>query len=161
MTWSGRDNGDLERQLRKQRPEPRPEFVDNLINRLELRRSPVRVPRARLALVLALTGALAAAVSYAGAYEHAASSSREVVNALTRMAKTQPARLFIHNSPAQDEYEVKCNSGRGNLSETENGIRQTDSNTLINPHEGGTGPGEQPTDDCDPGNSGPHNSGGD
>jgi hypothetical protein len=161
MTWSGRDGGDLERQLRKERPEPRPEFMDSLISRLELRRHRGRVPRARLALVLALTGALAAAVSYAGAAEHAASSSREVVNALTRMAKTQPARLVIQNSPAQDEYDEKCNSGRGNLSETENGPRQTDSSTLINPHEGGTGPGEAPTDDCDPGNSGPHNSGGD
>src|SRR5687767_2494319 len=102
MTWSGRDGGDLERQLRKERPEPRPEFMDSLIRRLELRRHRGGVPRARLALVLALTGALAAAVSYAGAVEHAASSSREVVNALTRMAKTQPARLVIQNSPAQD-----------------------------------------------------------
>jgi hypothetical protein len=161
MTWSGRGNGDLERQLRKRRPEPRPEFVDDLISRLEPGRPPLRVPRGRLALVMALTGALAAAVAYAGAFEHAASSSREVVSAVTRMAKTQPARLLILNSPAKDEYDIKCNSGRGNLSETENGIRQTDSTTLINPHEGGTGPGTKGTDDCDPGKSGEHNAGGD
>ena len=56
---------------------------------------------------------------------------------------------------------VHCNSGRGNLSETDTGTHQTNSSTLINPHTGGTGPGTAPTDDCDPGNSGPHNAGGD
>jgi hypothetical protein len=58
---------------------------------------------------------------------------------------------------------VHCNSGRGNLSETETGSHQTNSNTLINPHgpHGGLGPGPAPTDDCDPGNSGPQNHGGD
>lgn len=160
MNWNRRDH-DVERQLRKQRPEPRAEFTGDLIDRLELGKPTVRVPVGRLALVLALTGALAAAVSYAGGFEHAASSSRQVVDTLTRVAKSQPARLVINNSPADDQYDEKCNSGRGNLSETENGTRQTDSNTLINPHEGGTGPGDQPTDDCDPGNSGDHNSGGD
>ena len=63
-------------------------------------------------------------------------------------------------TPAERQYE-KCNSGRGNLSETESGTRQTDSDTLINPHEGGRGPGDYPTDDCDPGNSGGVNRGGD
>lgn len=64
---------------------------------------------------------------------------------------------------------VHCNSGRGNLSETDTGSHQTNSDTLINPHipHGGNphflglGPGSSPTDDCDPGNSGPHNAGGD
>jgi hypothetical protein len=75
---------------------------------------------------------------------------------------------------------VHCNSGRGNLSETDLGSHQTNSDTLINPHEPhgngnphisgnphgnphflGLGPGDSPTDDCDPGNSGPHNAGGD
>lgn len=61
------------------------------------------------------------------------------------------------NTPAEGEYKDKSN----NLSETDSGTHQTDSSTLINPHEGGTGPGTSPTDDCDPGNSGPHDSGGD
>jgi hypothetical protein len=59
---------------------------------------------------------------------------------------------------------VHCNSGRGNLSETDTGTHQTNSNTLINPHipsHGGLGPGDTPTDDCDPGNSGSVNHGGD
>ena len=48
----------------------------------------------------------------------------------------------------------KCNSGRGNLSEG-------NPNQLINPHIGGTGPGIVGTVDCDPGNSGGVNRGGD
>jgi hypothetical protein len=47
-----------------------------------------------------------------------------------------------------------CNSGRGNLSEDF-------SVNLVNPHIGGTGPGIVGTLDCDPGNSGAVNSGGD
>ncbi len=50
----------------------------------------------------------------------------------------------------------RCNSGRGNLSENVVGIDK-----LVNPHLGETGPGDPPTTDCDPGNSGGVNSGGD
>ena len=47
----------------------------------------------------------------------------------------------------------RCNSGRGNLSEV--------AGNLNNPHEGDTGPGVVDTEDCDPGNSGFVNRGGD
>jgi hypothetical protein len=49
-----------------------------------------------------------------------------------------------------------CNSGRGNGSEGNPG-------QLIDPHNGGRGPGTFPTlaDECDPGNSGAKNRGGD
>ncbi|MFL5945254.1 MAG: hypothetical protein ACJ74C_07430, partial [Gaiellaceae bacterium] len=56
---------------------------------------------------------------------------------------------------------AKSNSGRGNLSETGTGTRQSDSSTLTNPHDGETGPGAHPTGDRDPGNSGLNNRGGD
>jgi len=58
-------------------------------------------------------------------------------------------------------HQPKSNSGRGNLSETGTGTRQSNSSTLKNPHQGETGPGDHPTDDYDPGNSGSHNRGGD
>lgn len=51
---------------------------------------------------------------------------------------------------------VGCNSGRGNGPEGND-----NSSTYINPHAGGRGPGPYPTDDCDPGNSGGKNRGGD
>ena len=57
-------------------------------------------------------------------------------------------------TPAQDQYEENCNSGRGNSSET-------DTTQLVDPHSGGTGPGIVGTVDCDPGNSEDVNSGGD
>jgi hypothetical protein len=60
-----------------------------------------------------------------------------------------------------NEHEPRSNSGRGNLSETGTGTRQSNSSTLKNPHEGQTGPGDYPTGDFDPGNSGPQNRGGD
>jgi hypothetical protein len=50
-----------------------------------------------------------------------------------------------------------CNSGRGNGPESATG----DSSTYINPREGGRGPGSSPSGDCDPGNSGGKNAGGD
>jgi hypothetical protein len=59
------------------------------------------------------------------------------------------------------EHKAKSNSGRGNLSETGTGTRQSDSSTLKNPHAGETGPGASPTGDRDPGNSGAKNRGGD
>jgi hypothetical protein len=63
---------------------------------------------------------------------------------------------------ASATLHVACNSGRGNLSETDTGSYQTNSSTLIDPHTTTAGgPGDSPTGDCDPGNSGPVNSGGD
>jgi hypothetical protein len=56
---------------------------------------------------------------------------------------------------AGDPEPERCNSGRGNLSEDF-------SPNLVNPHFGDGGPGIVGTgDECDPGNSGDHNAGGD
>ncbi len=57
-------------------------------------------------------------------------------------------------SPTSGQDQYACNSGRGNGSEGPD-------TQLIDPHSGGTGPGITPTVDCDPGNSGGVNSGGD
>jgi hypothetical protein len=97
------------------------------------------------------------AVAAMGGIGQAAAAVKAVVSTVS--GSSGPS--VVTNSPANDQY--KCNSGRGNLSETDSGPRSTDSDTLINPHLGNTalGPGDFPTDDCDPGNSGPHNRGGD
>jgi hypothetical protein len=96
------------------------------------------------------------AVAATGGIGQAAAAMKSVVSTVSGGGAS-----VVNNSPAHDQY--KCNSGRGNLSETESGTRQTDSDTLINPHLGNTalGPGDFPTDDCDPGNSGGQNRGGD
>lgn len=62
------------------------------------------------------------------------------------------AGLFGLSGSAQ----IHCNAGRGNGPEPGPG-----SSTWIDPHSGGRGPGSSPSGDCDPGNSGGHNAGGD
>jgi hypothetical protein len=123
-------------------------------------------PRRRyrgLALAVALTAAVVVALSAVGAVGYAATASTRFVQAVGSLTQTHHTQRIEHHSPADDQYGEKqhCNSGRGNWSETSNGSRSHDSTTLIDPHNGGSGPGNTPTDDCDPGNSGPHNHGGD
>ena len=157
-TWKRSARGaDLERELRRNRPEPRRDFVRALTS--EIRGGPVRRSSLRLAFVGGLTVVMLAAVASMGGIAQAASAVKAVVSTVTGTDSV----TVIQHSPAYDQYGVKCNSGRGNLSETESGPRSTDSDTLINPHLGNTalGPGDFPTDDCDPGNSGPQNRGGD
>jgi hypothetical protein len=156
-TWQRTTRGvDLERELRRNRPEPRRDFIRALTS--DIRGGSARRSSLRLAFVGGLTVVMLAAVASMGGIAKAASAVSAVVSTVTGNSVT-----VIQHSPANDQYGVKCNSGRGNLSETESGPRSTDSDTLINPHLGNTalGPGNFPTDDCDPGNSGPQNRGGD
>jgi hypothetical protein len=144
---------DLERELRRNRPQPPKEFIRALTSGLRGHRE--RRGSLRLAFVAGLTVAMLAAIASTGGVGLAATAVKTVVSTVSGGGGVS----VVNQSPANDQY--KCNSGRGNLSETESGPRSTDSDTLINPHTGGTGPGSSPTDDCDPGNSGAHNSGGD
>jgi hypothetical protein len=156
-SWRQQRKGvDVETELRKSRPEPRQDFVYALTS--EIRGHRGRRGSLRLVFVGGLTALMLAAVASTGGIAKAASAVQAVVTTVTGNSAT-----VIQHSPANDQYGVKCNSGRGNLSETESGPRSTDSDTLINPHLGNTalGPGDFPTDDCDPGNSGPQNRGGD
>lgn len=116
--------------------------------------------RRRVIGILGFTMVLLVALALVGGLGAAASSSGKAAKSVARASAKEGPKNAV-NTPAQDQYKPKCNSGRGNLSETGNGSRSTDSSTLINPHTGGQGPGSAPTDDCDPGNSGSHNSGGD
>jgi hypothetical protein len=74
------------------------------------------------------------------------------VLAVGAMAATVALADSSTTTTVDDQYS--CNSGRGNGSEG-------DSSQLVDPHAGETGPGVSPTVDCDPGNSGPNDSGGD
>jgi|tagenome__1003787_1003787.scaffolds.fasta_scaffold20928092_3 hypothetical protein len=152
--------GRVERELGRHRPVARSEFVATLAAQTRARlHGPRRVMRVGLAF--AVTVLVAAALAGVGAATYGASASTHAVKAVHGLAKTHTARHVVHNSPAHDQYGQKCNSGRGNWSETDQGSRSHNSKTLIDPHNGGRGPGSTPTDDCDPGNSGPHNHGGD
>jgi hypothetical protein len=159
--WKERKGFDLERELRSARPEPRPHFVESLVTEMRGRAHSWGSPR--LALAGGLTVVLFTALAAVGGIGYAAAAPAKAVQAVVTVVSGDSGATLIQQSPACDQYVAKANSGRGNLSETSSGSGSTDSATLINPHLGNTalGPGDYPTDDCDPGNSGPQNRGGD
>jgi hypothetical protein len=152
--WRGDDRGKLEKELRRSRAVPRRDFVDGLVS--QIRSRPQRRGSLRIAFAGGLTIMMLGAVAATGGIGQAAAAMKSVVSSVSGGGAG-----VVNNSPANDQY--KCNSGRGNWSETESGPRSMDSDTLIDPHAGNTalGPGDFPTDDCDPGNSGDQNRGGD
>jgi hypothetical protein len=156
-----RQGFDLEHQLREARPEPRRDFLHSLVSEVH-ERGHAR-PSFRLAFAGGLTVTLLVALSAVGGIGYAAAAPAKAVKAVVSAVSSDNGTTVIQDSPACVQYVTKANSGRGNLSETESGSGSTDSSTLINPHVGDTalGPGDFPTDDCDPGNSGAHNRGGD
>jgi hypothetical protein len=156
-----REGFDLERQLRDARPEPGREFVHSLVS--ELRGPGHSRPSLRLVLAGGLTVMLFVALAAVGGIGYAVAAPAKAVKTVVSAVSSDNGVTLIQQSPACEQYVTKANSGRGNLSETSSGSGSTDSSTLINPHLGNTalGPGDFPTDDCDPGNSGAHNRGGD
>jgi hypothetical protein len=165
------------------------EFVDELASRISVLRSP-RARRARLGFAGVLTAAMLTALAAFGGIGYAATALRNTINAPAHVVKqiSQPTKAIsaanigsneltsagdeykpgcgsgdknhIHTGPPGDHNgfpgicpphagggdHVKCNSGRGNGSEQ--------------PGSGGIGVNGLPND-CDPGNSGPVNHGGD
>jgi hypothetical protein len=156
-----RQGFDLEEQLREARPEPGRDFLRTLVSEVRERRN--ARPSFRLAFAGGLTVTLFVALAALGGIGYAAAAPAKAVKAVVSAVSDNNGPTLIQDSPACVQYVAHANSGRGNLSETESGSGSTDSDTLINPHLGNTalGPGDFPTDDCDPGNSGAHNRGGD
>ena len=114
---------------------------------------------ARMGFAAAFSASLLVALAATGSFSYAAGGPKRVAGEAQRALNARGVQI-VRNSPAKDQYQ-KCNSGRGNLSEVGGQSRSKNSSTLVNPHEGGRGPGPYPTGDCDPGNSGAHNRGGD
>lgn len=156
-----RQSVDLEGQLRQARPQPGRDFLQGLVSEVRARRQSRQ--SFRLAFAGGLTMVLFVALAAVGGIGYAAAAPAKAVHAVVAAVSSDNGTTLIQQSPACDQYVTKANSGRGNLSETSSGSGSTDSSTLINPHLGNTalGPGDYPTDDCDPGNSGAHNRGGD
>ena len=156
-----RQSFDLEGQLRQARPQPGRDFLQGLVSEVRARRQSRQ--SFRLAFAGGLTMVLFVALAAVGGIGYAAAAPAKAVHAVVAAVSSDNGTTLIQQSPACDQYVTKANSGRGNLSETSSGSGSTDSSTLINPHLGNTalGPGDYPTDDCDPGNSGAHNRGGD
>lgn len=147
---------ELGQELRESRPTPSDEYVASVAGSVN---GPRRVRGAGRRLVVAAVVSAIAVVALAatGGMSQASSAPQSVSKIVKTAFKSKPAKVnTVSKSAAKDQYgeKEKCNSGRGNLSEGSDA-------KLKNPHEGATGPGNPPTVDCDPGNSGPKNHGGD
>jgi hypothetical protein len=101
---------DLERELRTNRPEPRPELVAMISEKID------RAPRrqgVRIAFGAALTAAMLAAVAAVGGVGFAASSVQKVAKSVIRITHTSQPRT-INKSSAADQYrKVRvCHKGK-------------------------------------------------
>lgn len=150
---------EIGQELRESRPAPTDEYIASIAGSVRGPR-PLRSAGRRLAVAAVLSGIAVVALAATGGMTQATAASQSVSKIVKKAFVSKPAKSpqlnRVSNSAAKDQYgeKKKCNSGRGNGSEG-------DDSQLVDPHAGETGPGEYPTLDCDPGNSGGKNRGGD
>jgi hypothetical protein len=99
--WKRRGNLDLERDLRAARPEPRPEFLRTLADRVGERRRPYR--GVRMALAASVAAILLVAVASVGGIGRAASAGHGFVKVATSIAFVHTPSV-IHKTAAADQY---------------------------------------------------------
>jgi hypothetical protein len=92
---------DLETELRACRPDPRPEFTESIVERLQ-GSGPVRPARARFAFAGGLTAVLLAALASLGGLGYAASTLREAAGEGTDTLASGPNA--VQKSPGSDQY---------------------------------------------------------
>jgi len=150
---------EIGRELRRNRPAPTDDHVASIAGTVRgSGRSSSPVRRLGVAAVLSVIAVFALAAT--GGLTQATAAPQSVSKIVKTAFLSKPAKSSqlntVSNSAANDQYgeKEKCNSGRGNDSEG-------DDSQLVDPHAGETGPGVTPTLDCDPGNSGGVNHGGD
>lgn len=149
---------ELGQELRQSRPAPTDEYVASIAGSVRGSGRSSSVRRLTMAVVLSLVAFVALAAT--GGMTQATAAPQSVIEIVKKAFVNKPANPpklnSVSNSAAKNQYgeKQKCNSGRGNGSEGDN-------SQLIDPHAGGRGPGTYPTLDCDPGNSGAKNRGGD
>lgn len=111
--WKRSRGFDLEGELRAARPEPRPEFLHMVSERIGERRKSYRRVRVSFASAVAL-GVLVAVASIGG-IGYAASSAGHWVKAATAIVKPHKPRV-VHGSAASNQYpsaRIKvCRKGR-------------------------------------------------
>jgi len=110
--WNRRRSHGIEEELRRNRPEPRSEFVTSLAEHVRNDRRSARAG-VRVALAGALTVALLAALAPVGALGSAGSAAEGIVNAATRVVSTH-ARPVARHTPAASQYahkKKKCPKG--------------------------------------------------
>lgn len=96
---------DLEDELRRARPEPRPEFLAMLSDRVRESRRPARSPM-RLAFAAALSIGVLVALSAVGGLGYAASAVQSATHAVVQVVKPAKAGKprIVKSSAAADQY---------------------------------------------------------
>lgn len=109
--WNRGRSYDVENALRRNKPQPRDEFVTSLAEHVRGERRRAR-SGLRVALAGVMTVALLAALAPVGALGYASSAAKGVVNAASRVAATHAQPTVVH-SPARDQYKKpkKCKKG--------------------------------------------------
>lgn len=111
--WERRRGFDLERELRAARPEPRPEFIQAVSERVEERRKSYRGLRVSFATAVVL--GLLVAVASVGGIGYAASGVSEFVKSATAIVKPTKPRV-VEKTSAADQYPSArakvCHRGR-------------------------------------------------
>jgi hypothetical protein len=109
--WSRQRSFDVEEALRRDKPQPRTEFVAHLAEHVRTHRR-IAGTGLRVALAGALTVALLAALAPVGALGSASSAAKSMVNAASRVAATQ-TRPVARQTPAANQYRKakKCPKG--------------------------------------------------
>ena len=110
--WKRHGGLDLEGELRAARPEPRPEFLQMLSERVGERRRSYR--GVRMALAASVAAVLLVAVAAVGGIGYAASAGKHIVKAASSVANVHSPSV-VHKSAAADQYpsrKVKvCRNG--------------------------------------------------
>ena len=109
--WSRPRSFNVEDELRRNKPEPRSEFVANLAEHVRSDRRQVRAG-VRVAFAGALTVALLAALAPVGALGSAGSAAKGIVSAATRVVATHTRSVATH-TPAANQYNKKKKCPKG------------------------------------------------
>ena len=109
--WSRERSFEVEEALRRNKPEPRTDFVAHLAEHVRTDRRPARAGL-RVALAGALTVALLAALAPVGALGAAGSAAKGMVNAASRVVATQ-TRPVAQQTPAGNQYNKKKKCPKG------------------------------------------------
>ena len=111
--WKRHGELDLEGELREARPEPRPEFLQMLSERVGERRRSYR--GVRMALAASVVAILLVAVAAVGGIGYAASAGKHIVKVASSVANVHSPSI-VRKSAAADQYRPRtvkvCRNGR-------------------------------------------------
>ena len=103
--WKRRGGDDLEVELRANRPEPRPELVRSVVDRVRADR-PRRMPAPlRLGLAGALSSVMVVAFALAGGFGYAGSGVQTVVDRAANVVSPKSKPENADKNPGQDQYK--------------------------------------------------------